>query len=95
MFLTIKQAIQFLKTVNEDKVGQKDYLKDLIEQKRREIAKCGRYNSGPVSAGIKSMLIVSEHSEEKDISFNMMGNPMEKDQSLVNIGRYGAMSGEL
>ena len=31
MFLTVKQAIQFLKTVDEDKVSQEGYLKSLIE----------------------------------------------------------------
>ena len=34
MFLTVKQAIEFLKTVDEDKVGEQGYLKDLIEKKR-------------------------------------------------------------
>jgi len=38
MFLTVKQAIQFLKTVDEDKVSQEGYLKELIEKKRIQIA---------------------------------------------------------
>ena len=39
MFLTVKQAVQFLKTVDEDKVGEEGYLKELIEIKRQQIAK--------------------------------------------------------
>ena len=31
MFLTVKQAIQFLKNVDEDKVNEEGYLKSLIE----------------------------------------------------------------
>eukprot|EP00353_Schmidingerella_taraikaensis_P018482 CAMPEP_0185607026 /NCGR_PEP_ID=MMETSP0436-20130131/5229_1 /TAXON_ID=626734 ORGANISM="Favella taraikaensis, Strain Fe Narragansett Bay" /NCGR_SAMPLE_ID=MMETSP0436 /ASSEMBLY_ACC=CAM_ASM_000390 /LENGTH=69 /DNA_ID=CAMNT_0028238833 /DNA_START=742 /DNA_END=951 /DNA_ORIENTATION=- len=39
MFLTVKQAIEFLKTVDEDKVGEQGYLKTLIVQKRLELTK--------------------------------------------------------
>ena len=35
MFLTVKQAVQFLKTVDEEKVGEEGYLKELIEIKRQ------------------------------------------------------------
>jgi hypothetical protein len=38
MFLTVKQAIEFLKTIDEDKVVEEGYLKAMIEKKRREIA---------------------------------------------------------
>ena len=38
MFLTVKQAVQFLKTVDEDKVNEEGYLKSLIEIKRQQIA---------------------------------------------------------
>ena len=31
MFLTVKQAIEFLKNVDEDKVIEEGYLKSLIE----------------------------------------------------------------
>ena len=31
MFLTVKQAIEFLKNVDEDKVNEEGYLKSLIE----------------------------------------------------------------
>lgn len=34
MFLTVKQAVQFLKNVDEDKVGEEGYLRTLIEIKR-------------------------------------------------------------
>ena len=34
MFLTVKQAVQFLKNVDEDKVEEEGYLKTLIEAKR-------------------------------------------------------------
>ena len=34
MFLTVKQAVQFLKNVDEDKVEEEGYLKSLIEIKR-------------------------------------------------------------
>lgn len=39
MFLTVKQAIEFLKNVDEDKVSQEGYLKELIEKKRLQIAR--------------------------------------------------------
>ena len=39
MFLTVKQSIEFLKTVDEDKVGEVGYLKALIEKKRKEMAR--------------------------------------------------------
>ena len=39
MFLTVKQAIEFLKTVDEDKVGEQGYLKNLIEKEREKLAK--------------------------------------------------------
>ena len=35
MFLTVKQAIEFLKKVDEDKVSQEGYLLQLIENKKR------------------------------------------------------------
>ncbi len=38
MFLTVKQAIEFLKTIDEDKVQEEGYLKAMIDKKRREIA---------------------------------------------------------
>ena len=38
MFLTVKQAIEFLKNVDEDKVNEEGYLKSLIEQQRRREA---------------------------------------------------------
>ena len=31
MFLTVKQAIEFLKNVDEDKVNEEGYLKSLVE----------------------------------------------------------------
>ena len=31
MFLTVKQAIEFLKSVDEDKVNEEGYLKSLVE----------------------------------------------------------------
>ena len=39
MFLTVKQAVQFLKTVDEEKVSEEGYLKKMIEKKRLELAK--------------------------------------------------------
>ena len=38
MFLTVKQAIEFLKTIDEDKVQEEGYLKAMIDKKRKEIA---------------------------------------------------------
>ena len=38
MFLTVKQAIEFLKNVDEDKVNEEGYLASLIEQQRRREA---------------------------------------------------------
>ena len=38
MFLTLKQAIEFLKNVEEDKVSEEGYLKKMIERKRQELA---------------------------------------------------------
>ena len=38
MFLTVKQAVEFLKNVDEDKVAEEGYLKSLIEDKRKQIA---------------------------------------------------------
>ena len=32
MFLTVKQAIEFLKNVDEDKVNEEGYLASLVEQ---------------------------------------------------------------
>ena len=37
MFLTVKQSIEFLKTVDEDKVSEEGYLKALIDKKRKEV----------------------------------------------------------
>lgn len=37
-FLTVKQAILFLKNVEEDKVSQEGYLKKMIDVKRKEMA---------------------------------------------------------
>ena len=79
MFLTVKQAVQFLKTVDEDKVSEEGYLKKMIEKKRLELAKrsvssarqnhtSSRFVSGPI-----------------EVSFNIMSNPMARDQSLVYV----------
>ena len=38
MFLTVKQAIEFLKNVDEEKVSEEGYLKSLIEKERRAAA---------------------------------------------------------
>ena len=35
MFLSVKQAILFLKNVEEDKVSEEGYLKSLIDKKRQ------------------------------------------------------------
>lgn len=78
MFLTVKQAIEFLKTVDEDKVGEQGYLKDLIEKKRQELA--SRNNSHPGSGSQHlSVLIGTREGIASNESFNVMSNPNERD----------------
>ena len=79
MFLTVKQAVQFLKTVDEEKVGQEGYLKSLIEEKRQQMAK--RQAAQNHKTG--NMTTVRPLSNATDQSFNMFANPNNRDQSLV------------
>ena len=41
------------------------------------------------------LLGANRRTNRAEESFNMMNNPLEKDQSLVYVGRLGLMSGEL
>ena len=38
MFLTVKQSIEFLKCIDEEKVEDEGYLTDLIDQRRKYLA---------------------------------------------------------
>ena len=81
MFLTVKQAVQFLKTVDEDKVSQEGYLKSLIEEKRQQMAK--RQAALQQKTGNRTM--VRPLSNTTDQSFNLLANPNDGHQSLVHL----------
>ena len=79
MFLTVKQAIEFLKNVDEDKVSEEGYLRLLIEKKRLEIAR--RHSS--VRNGMGNL--TTNRQISSDMSFNILSNPIDKNQSLVMV----------
>ena len=68
MFLSFKQAIQFLKTVDEDKVAEEGYLKSMIVAKRQQI--CQRQQS----QNLNHLTMVRPISS--DMSFNILSNPI-------------------
>ena len=75
MFLTVKQAVEFLKNVDEDKVAEEGYLKSLIEDKRKQIAQ----RQKTMRAGQNHMTMIKGHaSGPSDQSFNIMSNPMNQ-----------------
>ena len=87
MFLTVKQAIEFLKNVDEGMVAQEGYLLSLIEQKRADLAQ-----KRNVADFRQQTMLIGGHlsSGQRDMSFNILSNPNVTDQSLVFVSRLSS-----
>ena len=73
MFLTVKQSIEFLKYIDEDKVAQEGYLAELIVQRRKYLA----------ARATRQLGSTSTHQTLHEASFNIFNNPNSHEQSLV------------
>jgi len=90
MFLTVKQAIEFLKTVEENKVSDHGYLPQLIQEKRKEVAQRQIYQLHFDDLRQQTLLIGSNaHNQSNKVheSFNLWSNPNDREQSLVVVKR--------
>lgn len=76
MFLTVKQAVEFLKKVDEDKVSQEGYLLQLIENKKKQMAQ----RQIQMRNGQNQLTMIRPNSGfQQDMSFNILSNPLARD----------------
>ena len=73
MFLTVKQSIEFLKYIDEDKVAQEGYLAELIVQRRKYLA----------ARATRQLGNASTHQTLHEASFNIFNNPNSHEPSLI------------
>ena len=73
-FLTVRQAVEFLRGIEQDKVGQEEgYLLQMIEKKRLEVAQ------KIISQSKNNTLIMNTEGDLNSVgdrSFNMLSNPI-------------------
>lgn len=76
MFLTVKQAVEFLKKVDEDKVSQEGYLLELIENKKKQLAQ----RQIQMRNGQNQLTMIRPNSGQvAEMSFNILSNPLARD----------------
>lgn len=88
MYATVKQAVEFLRQIDESRVEEEGYLKEIIEKKREEqkAKRKALYNTNNTQLEADHLRFTGFSENERiDQSFNPFNNPLERDQSLVQI----------